>query len=110
MSQAITAGDVSLRILYEQTVRALTRGRPAEARDSLNALADVVTDYQLAVLELARQLAVQSFEWPAERQLAQLKVQLELWRAWARSAATHRTTPSRSKTVRRVTRPRAAGL
>lgn len=67
MSEAITAGDVSLRILYEQTVRALTRGRPAEARDSLNALADVVTDYQLAVLELARQLAVQSFEWPAER-------------------------------------------
>ena len=54
MSEAITAGDVSLRIIYEQTVRALTRGRPAEARDSLNALADVVTDYQLAVLELAR--------------------------------------------------------
>ncbi len=49
-------------------------------------------------------------EWPAERQLAQLKVQLELWRVWARSAATHRTTPSRPKTVRRVTRPRAAGL
>ena len=67
MGDAITAGDASLRILYEQTVRALTRGRPAEARDSLNALADVVTDYQLAVLELARQLAVQSFEWPAER-------------------------------------------
>ena len=67
MSEAITAGDVSLRILYEQTVRALTRGRPAEACDSLNALADVVTDYQLAVLELARQLAAQSFEWPAER-------------------------------------------
>ena len=54
MGDAITAGDASLRILYEQTVRALTRGRPAEARDSLNALADVVTDYQLAVLELAR--------------------------------------------------------
>ena len=67
MTDAITTGDTSLRALYAQTVQALTRGRPAEARDCLNALADVVTDYQLAVLELARQLAVQSFEWPAER-------------------------------------------
>ena len=46
-------------------------------------------------------------EWPAERQLSQLRIQLELWRVWARNAV---PVQSRSKTVRRVTRPRAAGL
>lgn len=67
MTDAISTGAEPLRALYLRTVHALTRGRPAEARDCLNALADAVTDYQLAVLELARQLAVQSCEWPAER-------------------------------------------
>lgn len=60
-------GADPLRALYLRTVQALTRGRTTEARVCLDTLADSVTDYQLAVIELARQLAVQSFEWPAER-------------------------------------------
>jgi AcrR family transcriptional regulator len=49
-------------------------------------------------------------EWPAERQFAQLKVQLELWRAWARHAAPRRAMQPHPKPVRRATRSRAAGL
>ena len=60
-------GDALLDALYSQAAQALVRGRPDDARQRLQALADLIADYQRAVLELERHLAVQSCEWPAER-------------------------------------------
>ncbi|MEY3466391.1 MAG: hypothetical protein RL603_1991 [Pseudomonadota bacterium] len=66
-AEVVPPSSDALRALYDQTARALSRGRPRDAQEPLSALAETITVYQYAILELARQVSVQSFVWPAVR-------------------------------------------